>query len=67
MQPSWRRRFLTWQVIRANRLILDVRRLKCHLPTATEVMSEISRFLGIVIRTQSIRYAVKTDAFTGNG
>jgi hypothetical protein len=25
MQPSWRRRFLTWQVIRANRLILVVR------------------------------------------
>jgi hypothetical protein len=25
MQPSWRRRFLTWQVNRANRLILVVR------------------------------------------
>jgi len=28
----------------------NVRRLKCHLPTATQVMPEISRFLGIVIR-----------------
>ena len=32
MQPSWRRRFLTWQVNRANRLILVVILLNAGRP-----------------------------------
>ena len=48
MQPSWRQRFITWQVNRANRLILVVRLLKKRNQPQAEVIRTAEAFSQLV-------------------